>query len=55
MTQLLEVIEDWTKTLEDGDPVDVVYPDFQKAFDSVLHNRLLSKLRACRLAGHALD
>ena len=46
MTQLLDVIEDWTKALEDGDPVEVVYLDFQNPFDSVPHNRLLSKLRA---------
>ena len=43
-TQLLEALEDWTKILENGDPIDVVYRDFRKAFDSVPHERLLTKL-----------
>jgi len=33
------------------DPVDVVYLDFQKAFDKVPHERLLSKLRAQGVGG----
>ena len=44
MTQLLEVLEDWTQMIEDGDPVDALYLDFRKAFDSVPHERLLAKL-----------
>ena len=55
MTQLLEVVEDWTKMIEDGDPVDALYLDFRKAFDSVPHERLLTKLRACGISGSIID
>ena len=34
-----------TKWVDDGSPVDVVYFDFQKAFDKVPHQRLLLKLK----------
>ena len=54
-TQLLEVLDAWTRELECGNPVDVVYLDFQKAFDSVPHLRLLSKLRSYGITGKLLD
>ena len=54
-TQLLEVMEDWTKALEKGEPIDALYLDFSKAFDSVPHQRLLSKLRACGVSGTLLE
>ena len=39
-------LEDITKWVDDGSPVDVVYLDFQKAFDKVPHQTLLIKLKA---------
>ena len=33
VTQLLHVMEQWTKILDDGNDVDVIYLDFRKAFD----------------------
>ena len=39
-------MEDITKWLDDGSPVDAVYLDFQKAVDKVPHQRLLLKLKA---------
>ena len=51
MTQLLVVLDIWTEMLDDGDPVDDVYLDFWKAFDSVPHQRLLCKLKAYGING----
>ena len=39
-------MEEITKLVDDGSPVDVVYLDFQKAFEKVPHQRLLVKLKA---------
>lgn len=50
-TQLLEVTEDWTKMLDNSIPVDCVYLDYQKAFDSVPHRRLLVKMKTYDIVG----
>ena len=44
--QSLTFFEEITKCVDEGSPVDVVYLDFQKAFDKVPHQRLLLKLKA---------
>ena len=44
VTQLLTALESWAALLQDGIPIDVVYLDFSKAFNSVPHQRLLVKL-----------
>ncbi len=54
MTQLLESLEDWTKILDENDCVDILYCDFQKAFDSVPHRRLLKKLQSYGVYGNVL-
>ncbi|KAK3870565.1 hypothetical protein Pcinc_024220 [Petrolisthes cinctipes] len=36
-TQLLTVVDQWTEALDNGQPLDVVYLDFARAFDSVPH------------------
>ena len=46
LTNLLETLEDITASLDCGDAIDVIFLDYQKAFDSVPHKRLVSKLQA---------
>ena len=38
--QLLTCIELWTSNLDKGIPMNILYTDFQKAFDTVPHNLL---------------
>ena len=52
--QLLEVLDVWTKVLDEGGCVDVIYMDFQKAFDTVPHRRLISKIEAHGIGGRLL-
>ena len=37
-------MEDFTQLINNGNPVDVVYLDFEKAFDTAPHQRLMCKL-----------
>ena len=55
VTQLLEIIELWTKSIDDRENIDVIYLDFRKAFDTVPFERLLSKLKAYGIEGNILD
>ena len=50
---LLEFFEYVTRCIDQGLPVDVIYLDFQKAFDKVPHKRLLHKLKAMGIADEA--
>ena len=51
VTQLLEVINDFSSYIDQGVPFDAIYLDFRKAFDSVPHERLLVKLRSYGIDG----
>ena len=55
VSQLIETFEDWTKLLDEGLNVDVVYTDFMKAFDKVPHQRLLLKLQSYGIGGECLE
>ena len=54
-TQLLETINEWSQVIEQGDLIDSIYLDFQKAFDSVPHVRLLRKLQMYGVSGKVLQ
>ena len=51
ITQLLCCLEEWTSLLDAGYPVDILYLDFRKAFDTVPHRRLLEKLKSYGIRG----
>jgi hypothetical protein len=53
-TQLIECVNDWTLALNTKHSVDVVYIDFSKAFDSVVHSKLVSKLKSFGIHGKLL-
>ena len=44
--QLLHVLETWSEILDRGGNIDCIYMDFMKAFDTVPHKRLLSKIQS---------
>jgi hypothetical protein len=54
LTNLLEFMEHVSQKLDKGEPVDIIYLDFQKAFDKVPHKRLLAKLKAIGIEGNLL-
>ena len=54
LTNLLEFFEVVTSRVDRGEPVDIVYLDFQKAFDKVPHKRLVSKIKVHGIGGNVL-
>ena len=55
VSQLLETMELWCNYIEEGKCVDVLYTDFSKAFVSVPHTRLISKIETYGISGKLLD
>ena len=53
-TDLLTSLETITTALDDGSGIDVIYLDNAKAFDTVPHRRLITKLHAYGIAGNLL-
>ena len=53
-SQLIDCLENWSKLLEQGSSVDIIYLDFRKAFDAILNQRLLRKLKAYGIRGKIL-
>src|SRR5699024_9386779 len=53
-TNLLCCLADWSREFDAGNPVDVAYCDFAKAFDRVPKRRLLHKLNHFGIRGDLL-
>ena len=53
-TNLLEFLEKVTATVDGGNPLDIIYLDFSKAFDKVPRLRLIEKLKAHSICGNLL-
>jgi Reverse transcriptase (RNA-dependent DNA polymerase) len=51
----LKVVDKITELLDQGVPVDMVYLDFVKAFDTVPHKRLTKKLDGYGVTGNLLE
>jgi len=51
---LLETFEAWTSAVDQGYGIDVVYLDYRKAFDTVWHSGLLTKLQGYVIDGQLL-
>ena len=54
LTNLLEIVEQWTEIIDDGDCIDIAYLDFRKAFDLVSHTHLLFKMSKYGITGQTL-
>ena len=52
--QLLECYNVWSAAQNAGNSVNVIYLDFAKALDSVVHSKLLLKLAATGISGNLL-
>jgi hypothetical protein len=53
-SQLLHCTNHWTKSIDRKIPVDVIYLDFAKAFDTVSHTKLFQKLQNTGIKGDLL-
>ena len=54
-TNLLDSLNDWTNCIDAQQPVDILYIDLAKAFDSVSHSKLLYKLEKLGIGGNILE
>ena len=43
---LLKVIKNWKKKLDNGEKVEVIFMNFSKAFGTINHSLLMTKLKA---------
>ena len=54
-TNLLEALNIWTEALMHNLPVDVIYLDYAKAFDTVPHQRLINQVETFGIQGNVLN
>ena len=52
---MLCFLEEIGKWIDEGSPVDIIYLDFQKAFDKVPYQRLLLKLKVHGIRDGIID
>ena len=55
LTNLLETLNDLTSFYNEGFPVDLIYLDVSKAFDSVSHEKIIFKLMKYGIGGNLLN
>ena len=55
LTNLLESFEMWTRAVDEGYGLDIIYLDYKKAFDTVPHRRLLYKLKTYGITDKYID
>ena len=53
-TNLLQAINIWIDSLAHGFPIDIIYFDFEKAFDRVPHKRLIKKVESFGITSDVL-
>ena len=53
-TNLLEALNIWIELMQHDIPVDILYLDYAKAFDTIPHQRLLQKLKSLGIQGAIL-
>ena len=49
--QLLVCVEEWSRSIDDGKQIDVIYTDYSRAFDTVSHRKLMQKLHGLGVLG----
>ena len=54
-SQLLIVLSKWYKNFDDAIDIDIIYTDILKAFDTVLHSKLISVLQSCGVCNNVLN
>ena len=54
-TNLLEAMNVWTEALMHNIPIDILYMDYAKAFDTVPHQRLLRQVESFGITGNVLQ
>ena len=54
-TQLLEVVHDITLAIGNNQPIDIIFLGFRKAFDSVPHQQLITRLNMRGISGTILN
>ena len=52
ISNLIEALNIWTEAVSHGIPVDIIYLDYEKAFDKVPHRRLVKQLSKYGITGN---